>query len=139
MNSFSPTLDNEITTKPLSFSIIFFSLLHILCLDIFKWTSVLRRGHGSNTSHLKVYQSLVDHTKTIIAGKSFQILYYSVLSHYLSYCSIVCTESLFLIIVRQEKRSRSGLYKLCCYLFGGVYLKSGSATGVYLNIATEFI
>ena len=25
----------------------------MLCSDIFKWTSVLHRGHGSNTGHLK--------------------------------------------------------------------------------------
>ena len=53
-NSFSPTLDNEITTKLLLFLIIsvLTEKLNILCLDIFKWTAVLHRGHGSNTSHL---------------------------------------------------------------------------------------
>ena len=58
-NSFSPTLDNEITTRLLSFSIIFFftEKLSIFCSDMFKWTSVLHRGHGSNTSHLKLRKS----------------------------------------------------------------------------------
>ena len=48
-------LDNEITAKLLLFSIISFltKKLNILCSDIFKWTSVLHRGHGSNTNHLK--------------------------------------------------------------------------------------
>ena len=48
-----PTLNNEITTKLLLFSTIDFltEKLNILCLDTFKWTSVLHRGHGSNTSH----------------------------------------------------------------------------------------
>ena len=49
---FRPTLDNEITTKLLLFSIISFltEKLNIVCSDIFKWTSVLHRGHGSNTN-----------------------------------------------------------------------------------------
>ena len=53
---FSPTLDNEITTKLLLFSIISFltEKLNILCSDIFKWASVLHKGHGSNTCHLNV-------------------------------------------------------------------------------------
>ena len=47
-------MDNEITTKLLSFSIIFFltEKVNILCSDMFKWSSVLH-SHGSNTSHLK--------------------------------------------------------------------------------------
>ena len=50
---FPPTLDNEITTKLLSFSIISFlkEKPDIWCSDYFKRTSVLHRGHGSNTSH----------------------------------------------------------------------------------------
>ena len=46
--SFSPTLDNEITTKLLLFSIFSFlaEKLNISCSDIFKWTSVLHRAMG---------------------------------------------------------------------------------------------
>ena len=42
----------NITTKLLLFSIISFltKKVNILCLDIFKWTSVMHRGHGLNTS-----------------------------------------------------------------------------------------
>ena len=47
-DSFSPTLDNEITAKLLLFSINFFltEKLNILYSGMFKWTSVLHRGHG---------------------------------------------------------------------------------------------
>ena len=54
IKSEGPTLDNEVTIKLISFSIILFfsEKLNFLCLGMFKRTSVLDRGHGSNTSHL---------------------------------------------------------------------------------------
>ena len=53
------------TTKRVLYSIIssFTEKLNILCLDIFKWTSVLHRGHAPNASNLKK-----------IHGDSFSIL-----------------------------------------------------------------
>ena len=53
---FSPSSDNEMTTKLSLLSIISFltEKREILCSDIFKWTSVLQRGHGSNTSHFNL-------------------------------------------------------------------------------------
>ena len=58
IKSFSPTLDNGITTELLVCSITSFlnEKVTILCSDIFKWASILQVGHdGSSTGHLELF------------------------------------------------------------------------------------